>query len=286
MRPLLTIRYSLFALVLAVLGAQGAAADGRTRGGAAYADPVYLGSQGAPGCKPGPRRRYQFGRRCVWGGGRAPIYTMRVPSIHSRGRRGSVSVVRNAAFTAQVPGSLRASAGPLGRPVPSCSPYFAAQLKCSDYWSSDTFVRALIDNPNPATYPTLDYYGIPAIDGVPPITIIDPKRAALGTGFDTGGDFVARGTLGSGIRLNNGDLIFRGTGGDLLANGIGGGDITFGGIGRGGDILFNGIVTSPLRSGGGDITFGGTGGDIIFNGIGGPLGFGGGGSDIIFNGLR
>ena len=104
--------------------------------------------------------------------------------------------------------------------------------------------HALIDNPNPATYPTLDAYGIPAIDGVPPIVIIDPERAALGTGFDTGGDFVARGTLGSGIRSSGGDLIFRGTGGDLLANGIGGGDITFGGIGRRGDIISTGSCSA------------------------------------------
>jgi hypothetical protein len=277
---LFAIRYSLVALVLAALGAQGAAADGRSSGSAAYADPAYIGSQGAARCRPGPRRRYQIGRRCVWSAGSSPVLTMRVPA--RRARRGT-SVVRNAAFTAQVPGHLRRSAGPLD--FPTCPPFLAAQLKCSEYYNADPFVRALIDNPNPATYPTLDEYGIPAIDGVPPIVIIDPKRAALGTGFDTGGDFVSRGTVGSGIRLNNGDLVFRGTGGDLLANGIGGGDITFGGIGRRGDLITNGILFSPLRSGGGDITFGGTGGDVIFNGIGGPLGFSGGGGDIIFNGL-
>ena len=280
MRPLLAIRYSLFALVLSALGVGGAAADGRVRGGAAYSDPAISDRRAGRGA--GPARGGATRSDGVAYGAAAPRRSSPCACPARRARWGA-SVVRNAAFTAQVPGNLRRSAGPLD--FPTCPPFLAAQLKCSEYYNADPFVRALIDNPNPATYPTLDAYGIPAIDGVPPIVIIDPKRAALGTGFDTGGDFVSRGTVGSGIRLNNGDLMFRGTGGDLLANGIGGGDITFGGIGRRGDLLFNGIA-SPLGSSNGDITFGGTGGDLIFNGIGGPLGFGGGGGDIIFNGLR
>ena len=279
MRPLLAIRYSLFALMLAALGVRGRGGRRARSGSAAYADPVYIGSQGEARCRPGPRRRYQIGRRCVWGSGASPVLTMRVPA--RRARRGT-SVVRNAAFTAQVPGHLRRSAGPLD--FPTCPPFLAAQLKCSEYYNADPFVRALIDNPNPATYPTLDEYGIPAIDGVPPIVIIDPKRAAFGTGFDTGGDFVSRGTVGSGIRSNGGDLV------------PGDGRRSAGQRDRRRRYHVRRDraarryhrqrhFVSPLRSGGGDITFGGTGGDVIFNGIGGPLGFGGGGGDIIYNGL-
>ena len=144
-------------------------------------------------------------------------------------------------------------------------------------------MRALIDNPNPATYPTLDEYGIPG-----------DRRRAADRHHRPEADrprhrlrhrrrFLARGT--GGIRSSGGDLLLGFAPAICWPTASAGAISRSAGSAGAAISCSNGIVTSPLRSGGGDITFGGTGGDVIFNGIGGPLGFGGGGGDIIYNGL-
>ena len=122
-RPQLAIRYR------AIRGSLLARSLRRSAGGAAAAGaqpqrrlrrPRLPRIAGRGAVRTGPRRRYQIGRRCVWSAGSSPVLTMRVPA--RRARRGT-SVVRNAAFTAQVPGHLRRSAGPsTSRPARPSSP--------------------------------------------------------------------------------------------------------------------------------------------------------------------
>jgi len=160
----MTARWLAAGLILGVLSSGDACAGGWDDD-RFYGSPAFIGS-GAPNeCRPGPRRRYQFGRRCVWSRRSSVAYvTGGAPARMRVFRRGKRPIIGGyAAYTRQVPGRIRRSAGPLR----------------FDNGGADPFVDALIEDPSARTVPTLEEYGIPAISGVPPIVIINPKRRPL-----------------------------------------------------------------------------------------------------------